>query len=275
MIRTVRAIVVSTILVTAATPVFAAGVSATDLKTKMQQVMQQNPELMHALMGNPNHRLAMAYRHNLMNFAVALKKLAQSSETIPGDVARTAVGEMKRSADLLEKQHDAVLRTLSAEKKGQLQDLPKLMQQHLADIRTRLDHLDQLAKKEQVPSAEVLKDLAFLTEQCRMGGMHGGMMRRGPGNGMHMMMQEEREGDAELQDLVKRMNDAPEAQKVGIMAEIVNRLVEQKTEMNDSDGMFPHGSHPMMQHPQMDHQDGPSDGADYDSDMDMDMEEME
>ncbi|WP_243373593.1 hypothetical protein [Geotalea sp. SG265] len=276
--RTVRSIVLAAILTAVALPAVAAEISSTALKAKMKQMMEQNPQLRQELMSNPNHRLAMAYRHNLLNFAVALDNIARNNETTPGEVVRTAVKEMRRSADLLEKQHNEVLSALPAEKKAALQDVPKLMQQHLADMRKHLDRLDEIAKGDRVPSSEVRQELTFITEGCRMDGMHGAMMPGGHGKGMlSMMMQGNGEMNAELQDLVNRMNEAPDDQKLGIMSQIITRLVEQQTEMGGASmEMLPHGSHPMMQHPQMNYGNPPA-GTDDDTNMDMDevMDEME
>lgn len=278
--QTVRFLLIITILTAVALPAVAAEVSGIDLKAKMKQVMEQDPQLMQELMANPDHRLAMAYRRNLMNFAVALDRVARDSETTPGEVVRTAVKEMKRSADLLEKQHDKVLSALPAERKAALHDLPKLMQQHLADMRKHLDRLDEIAKRDRVPSSEVLQELTFIKKGCRMGGMHGAMMPKGHGKGMlSMMMQGDGETNAELQELVNRMNEAPDNQKVGIISQIITKMVEQQTEMGGSSTeMLPHGSHPIMQHPQMDRGDSSPAGTDDDTDMDMDdegMDEME
>lgn len=240
--------------------------TAVGLKSKMKQMMQENPEIMQELMANPNHRLAMGYRNNLMNFAQVLKKAAQTSTTIPGSFARTAIGEMRRSVDLLEKEHEAVLNSIPAEKKALLGEIPKLMHEHLADVHKRLDHLNQLAKEDQVPSKEVLKDLDFILEHCQVA-MKG--MNHRPGTMGHQDLQEKSERDAELEGLVQRMNQAPDNEKVGLMAEILTRMVETQKGMSmPMQGMTPYG-HPKM-HPQMNHQ---SVHPDLDDDGDMNMDE--
>jgi len=58
--------------------------------------------------------------------------------------------------------------------------------------------------------------------------------------------------DAELTDLVAKMNSAPEDKKMGLMATVLTRMVEQRVEMNErkakmEEEMMQH----MMQHMQM------------------------
>lgn len=124
----------------AAMPTFAAEVSAPNQKMDQKQMMQhpgQHPG-MQAMMRNPQHLLAMAYHKNLVHFGMALKKVAQQGETVPKDFARAAVIEMRRSADQMEIKHAEALRDMPAEQKAKQADMTKMMDAHMAEMKTQL-----------------------------------------------------------------------------------------------------------------------------------------
>ena len=160
--KSLKAFMISfAIVATTTLPAIAANEPPPDLKGQMKSVMQEHPELMQEIMANPHHVLAMAYRNNLLSFGQALKKTAGLCDIVPPELARTAVNEMKHSLDQLEKQHAAVLQALPADKKALLGDIPTLMQEHLAEMKMRVNHLDDLSKKDRIPSKDVLDDLQF------------------------------------------------------------------------------------------------------------------
>lgn len=248
---TVKAAIISLALLSfAALPSFAADAPPQVMKQKMKQLMQKNPELMKEIMADPNHGLAMAYRKNLISFAKALKGAAKQGDTVPPEVARTAVDEMKRSVDRLEKQHSKVIASMPEEKRTRLGDLPALMTEHLADVKARIERLDKVVKADSIPSKAVMADLQDLFDACNSGmqGMHGGYWMDGGHRMMpHREMMEESEArDAELMGLVHRMNSASGAEKTDVMAEILTRMVKQRAEMiPPMHGAYPHGKNLM------------------------------
>ncbi len=157
-----------------ALPAFAADAPAHDMKAKKKQMMKQNPELKKEMMKNPHHVLAMAYRMNLVSFGKALKNVAQQGEMVPQDFARTTIDEMKRSSELMEKHHAVCLQTMSADMKSKMGDMPKMMDEHMANVKTHLGHLDDLAKNEKIDSKDVIKHVDLLFKGCE--GMDMGAM---------------------------------------------------------------------------------------------------
>ena len=163
-------------------PTFAAGEPAPDMKPDMKHMMQQHPE-MKQMMQNPQHLLAMAYHKNLVSFAMTLKKVAQQGETVPRDFARSAITEMRRSADQMEIYHEAALKGMPADQQAKRAEIAKMMSAHLAEMRAQLAQLDDLAKGDRVDSKEILKHLQIILKGCegmRHAGMHGeGMHGKG------------------------------------------------------------------------------------------------
>ena len=174
-------------------PVFAADDSAPamkpgmdmGMKPDMKHMMHQHPEMKQHMMQNPSHLLAMSYHKNLVTFAQALKKVARQGDTVPRDFARAAVTEMRRSADQMEINHEAALRSMPADQKEKQAEMAKMMSTHLAEMRTQLAQLEDLTKGDRIDSKELLKHLEALLKGCdgMHRGMHEGMGK--PGKGMH------------------------------------------------------------------------------------------
>lgn len=230
-------------------------------------------------MRNPQHLLMMGYRKSLMNFGHILESVARQGDTVPADVARTAVAEMRHSVDQIEKLRPMAQRAMPAEM--QQPDMQKMMDQHLVDVKTHLRQLDDLSRSERIPSQEVLKHLQPIFEGCqKMGcgpmhnrGMQGeqskggygceqmqatnggcadcresrGMQARGGGPAMQEMVQKMKQQDAEMAGQVKRMQQAPKDKKVDIMAGIVAQLVQQRADFTSHIRKMQH--HMMQHHP--------------------------
>ena len=167
-------------------PSYADDTKAQDMKEAKMQMMKHHPEMMKEMMRNPHHLLMMAYHNNVMTFGHKLKMVAKQGETVPRDFARTAVAEMKRSVEEMERHRAEAMRNMPADVKGHA-DMKKMMDQHLVTVKTHLRELETLAGKDRVPSAEVIKHLEFMQQcegmECEM--MHGkGMQGAMPGKGM-------------------------------------------------------------------------------------------
>jgi hypothetical protein len=263
--------------------------------------MMQHPEMRSQMMRSPQHLLMMAYHKNVINFARVLDKAACQGDTVPPDVARTAVAEMRRSVDQIEKQ-----------RAGQKSppEMQKMMDQHLITVKTHLRDLEDLSKSDRIPSQEVLKHTQFLLRGCdasqcdlRPGegrGMHGKRMHMDGGCGCMQMMPQHREmmeqmkqkvkaQDQELNALVEKMKLAPRDKKVDLLADIVARMVQQRREfVNQMEKMqqehLMHHQH-MMQHggatmppppcmTQGDARQGYDEDTDSNDDSNMEMENM-
>jgi hypothetical protein len=266
--------------------------------------MMQHPDMRSQMMRSPQHLLMMAYHKNVINFARVLDKAACQGETVPPDVARTAVAEMRRSIDQIEKQRAG--QNVPAE-------MQKMMDQHLVTVKTHLRDLEDLAKNDRIPSQEVLKHTRFLLKRCDttqcnlepgkgMPGKHGEAMMAGGCGGcdqmqmmpqhrqmMEQMKQKVKAQDQELNALVEKMNRAPKQKKLDLLADIVSRMVRQRTELVNQmekmeqehmlhhQHMLQHGGATMPPPPsisQGEDQESYDEEVDSNDDGDMDMEDM-
>jgi hypothetical protein len=162
-------------------PAFSTQVQAHETPGSMRQMMLQHPEMKKEMMANPQHMLMMAYHRNMMTFSHQLMKVARQGETVPREFARTAIAEMRRSTEEMERYRAEAMRNVPADVKEH-GDMQKMMDQHLVDVKTHLRELENLARADRIPSQDVIKQLDAMIEGCE--GMDCGMMH---GKGMHGM----------------------------------------------------------------------------------------
>lgn len=197
---------------------------------------------------NPQHLLMRAYHKNVMIFGRVLEKAAQQGDTVPPDVARAAVSEMRRSTEEMEKYRAGVVATMPEAQRPEMQ---KMMDEHLVKVKTHLRQLEDLAKNDRIPSKEVLKHVEVIFTGCdqmpcglRQGPGHGKAMHGGKGMGcdcqqsgnsmpehrkmMQEMTQTLKAQDADLIQRVEKMKHASKDKKVDQLSEIVSLLVQQR-----------------------------------------------
>lgn len=250
--------------------------------------MQHGPGAMRQMMQNPQHLVMMAYHRNVANFGHMLYQATGQGSTVPAQVARVAIAEMRRSIEEMEKYRAMAMKELQATPRMQ-----KTMDDHLVQLKSQLRELDELAQKDRIDSEEVRKHLEAVFEVCEgaaYGMMPGGPMRweqmrgvppdyrsgrAGPmsrrAGMMDEMMRRMKSQDAELETLVQEMQAAPRDRKLDLVSEVVARLVRQRAAMTqEMEGMQRH----MMQFAPMGPgmMEGADDEDDEDMEMDMDME---
>ncbi len=235
---------------------------AADVPTPDTTAQRMPPHYGMKMEKTPSHMLVMAYHKNLLTFANALDKVAHKGDTVPREFARTAVAEMRRSTDELEKYRAEVLHNMPADVKAH-GDMQKMMDEHLVNVKSHLRELEALVKNDRIPSQEVIKQLEFIVKGCQGmdsamthgKGMHcrdmhgkwmhnkgmqgcqgcqgcqGERMMQDRGRAMQEMMLRMKAQGAEMAKLVDNMNRAPKDQKVNLLAEIVTRMVQQHTAM--------------------------------------------
>lgn len=137
-----------------------------------KQQMQKHPEVNKQMMGSPQHLLMMAYHNNVVTFGHILNKMAEQGQTVPVDFARTAIAEMRRGTEEIEKYRAQTVRNLPADMNAG-RDVHKEMDQHLAKVKTNLTQLEDLAKSDRIQSQEVINHLQLIFEGCE--GMDYGM----------------------------------------------------------------------------------------------------
>lgn len=212
-----------------------------------------NRPMRKAMMGNPQHQLMMAYHKNVVIFGRALENVAKQGETVPPVFARTAIAEMRRSTEEMEKYRAGALASMPEMQRGNMQ---KMMDEHLVNVKTHLRQLEELSQGDRIPSQEVLTHLQAIFKGPG-GMMHGrgpgGMGMRGGcagcysggcpqcGSGQEMMPQHRqmmqqmtqrlKAQDAELIQRVEKMKRAPRDKKLDQLADIVTTIVQQRAAM--------------------------------------------
>ena len=252
-----RMLIAMAVLAVTALPSFAADAPTADMTGNspdmggMRRMMQQHPGMKKEMMRNPQHLLMMAYHRNLINFGRTLEKTARQGELVQREVARTAIAEMRRSVDEMEKYRAGAMATMPADMKPG--EMHKMMDQHLVTVKTQLRELEDLTKSDRIKSQDVIKHLQPILAGCEemdcgMGGgrgmygrgMYGKRGMRGCGcqqampehhEMMEGILQKMKGQDAELGKQVEQMTRAPRDQKVDLMADIVAKLVQQRAAM--------------------------------------------
>ena len=209
---------------------------------------------MRQMMHSPQHLLMMAYHRNVASFGQALYLAAEEGSTVPAQVARAAVAEMRRSTEEMEKQRALMLRDAPVSP-----DRQKMLDDHLVQVKTQLRQLEELVKQDRIDAAEIRKHLQAVFEECEgagcemmPGAMHGSMQggrypaahgygamggcrcqspHRKRGMMMQRMMQKVKSQDAELAALVQEMRGAPRDRKVDLLEEAVAAMVQQRAEL--------------------------------------------
>ena len=155
--------------------VFAAGAAfAADADNQMPRMKsgeksrEKKQEMMKDMMQNPHHKLAMAYKKNLMNFAVALKSDIRATGKVDKDLAETAVKEMRNSLDQVKKHHDEAKGTMSEDMKTRQAEMIKMMESRLATVGTHLDNLEKEVKADNPDPNKVRMELDQIVQQCEM-----------------------------------------------------------------------------------------------------------
>ncbi|MDP9263451.1 MAG: hypothetical protein M3O85_03915 [Acidobacteriota bacterium] len=130
---------------------------------------------MSAMMQEPHHVLAMAYKDNLVNFAKALDHEASQTKPINLEFARAAVAEMKRSFDQMQQHHQAHMKTMDDTMKAKMADMMKQMDAHHSAIQEHLDALDKEVHASAPDATSISKHVAeLLAHFDSMAKMHGG-----------------------------------------------------------------------------------------------------
>lgn len=132
---------------------------------------------MSAMMQEPHHQLAMAYKQNLENFAKALRNEAAKTATVNPEFARAAVAEMKRSFDLMQQHHQDHLKTIDDKMKAHMSDMMKQMEAQDAAIKEALAGLDKEVQNSAPDSKAISQYVDDLLKNCDMSKMHGEMMK--------------------------------------------------------------------------------------------------
>jgi hypothetical protein len=155
-------------------------ITAGGLKAAPQQKQTEMPKGMmdmSAMMNEPQHQLAMAYKENLVNFAKALHQQAADTNTVSPQFARDAVAEMKRSFDQMQEHLQDHMKTVDEKMKAHMADMMKKMDAQCDAIKDDLAALDKEVQTSAPDSKTVSKYVDDILKNCDdMSKMHDDMM---------------------------------------------------------------------------------------------------
>ena len=124
--------------------------------------------MMQEMMKNPHHKLAMAYKKNLLNFANTLKADISSTGKFDKNLAETAVKEMRESLDQVKKHHDEAKGTMSEDMRARRAEMIKMMEDRMTAVRGHLDNLEKEVKADTPDVTKVRMELDQIVKQCEM-----------------------------------------------------------------------------------------------------------
>lgn len=101
----------------------------------------------HMMMTNePHHVLAKAYHQNLAVFAKALEEQAARPGAVNVDFTRSAVTEMRRSFDQMQRHHQEHMKTMTPEMHASMVAMMQQMETHRTELNTQLAVLEREAE---------------------------------------------------------------------------------------------------------------------------------
>jgi alpha-L-fucosidase len=128
---------------------------------------------MSAMMNEPHHALAMAYMQNIGTFAKTLHDQAEGSSPLNAQFARSAVAEIRRSFDEMEKHHGEHMKMMSDEMRTKMAEMMKTMEMHHAMLKDAVIALEKDVAADQPDSKQVAADSASILEHLdKMSKMH-------------------------------------------------------------------------------------------------------
>jgi cytochrome c556 len=153
-------IITMTILCVAASANFA---SAQDKKMDGGK-MKDNP-MMAEMEKSPHHKMMMAYRRNIANFADALSEMTKDEKTFDAESARAALAEIKRGMKMTGEIHRKHSAMMSAEMKDKMKPMMEKMDKEKAESNAHIAALDALLQADKPNLQEVRIHAAAVSAQ--------------------------------------------------------------------------------------------------------------
>ena len=141
----------------------AAGSSAQEIKKDDKKTQKEMK--MSEMNEGPHHAMMMPYQQNMVNFAKALRGLAKEARTWDADFARTAVAEIKRSAEGIDEVHRKHERTKSAETREKMKPMMEEMKKEQAELNEQILALEKAAASNTLNAKEIeIRTAAIISE---------------------------------------------------------------------------------------------------------------
>ncbi len=105
----------------------AAFVMVTPAQDKKMHGDKMKNEMMSEMEKSPHHKMMMAYRQNIANFADALSEMTKDEKTFDAEFARAALAEIKRGAEMTGEIHRKHSAMMPAEMKDKMKPMMEKM----------------------------------------------------------------------------------------------------------------------------------------------------
>lgn len=111
---------------------------------------------MSAMMSEPHHQLAMAYKENMVNFAKALQQATAGTGVVNVPFARAAVAEMRRSFDLMQQHHMDHMKAMD----GKMKDMDDKMKSDMAGMKKDMEAHEMAIKDDLIALEKEVQSVA-------------------------------------------------------------------------------------------------------------------
>ena len=127
--------------------------------------MKDDKMMMSEMEKSPHHKMMMAYRQNVTNFADALSGMAKDEKTFDANFARTAVAEIKRSAAMMDEIHRKHSAMMNAEMSAKMKPMMEKMSKNQTALNEHISALEKLLESEKPNLKEIETHAAAISAQ--------------------------------------------------------------------------------------------------------------
>lgn len=122
---------------------------------KMKDGKMKDIAMMAEMEKSPHHKMMSAYRQNAANFANALSEMAKDEKTFDADFARTAVAEIKRSAEMMVEIHEKHSAMMTTEMREKMKPMMEKMDKNKTALNEHIAALERLLEAEKPNLKEI------------------------------------------------------------------------------------------------------------------------
>ena len=144
---------------------------------KMDKMNMPDKMMMAEMMKSPHHKMMTAYKQNVVNFAAALRDMAGDSKTFDRDLARTALAEIKRDAEMMDGIHQKHEATMSVAMRQKMAMMMEMMAQDQTAMKEHIVALETLLQADAPNLKDVQMHAAAIVSQFEKMKMTGDKMK--------------------------------------------------------------------------------------------------
>lgn len=132
---------------------------------KMKDDRMKDKAMMMEMQKGTHHKMMTVYRQNVSNFANALSEMAKDEKTFDADFARTAVAEIKRSAEMMDEIRGKHSVMMTAEMREKMKPMMEKMDKNKATLNEHISELEKLLEAENPNLKEIGKHADAIVSQ--------------------------------------------------------------------------------------------------------------